>query len=274
MIVFDKPEAEYHADTYTLSSTGAKTLLRSPRTYRYQLDHPKRISAGPLGSLTHALVLGTPTDGFKVKDWDARTKEGKLAAAHAEALGLEILTQAEWDLAHDMAAAVMTHHHARVLFTGGRPEVSLYGEDPVTGVPMRGRVDWWQDGDDIVDLKTTQDASLAGFARSIASYKYHLQNAWYERLASLNGRPPKRFIFVVVEKEPPYLVGVYQLSRDALRAGQVLADRACEVYRDCKEAEKLFGPSAWPEWGRPTEPIETLDLPRWAINEVEDPAWV
>jgi hypothetical protein len=273
MIVYDKPEAEYHSDTYTLSSTGAKTLLRSPRTYRYQLDHPKQIAAGPLGSLTHALVLGTPLDGFKVKDWDGRTKEGKLAQLHADAAGLEVLTQAEWDLAHDMATEVMSSAHTRGLFTGGNAEVSLYGEDPITGIPMRGRVDYLRD-DDIVDLKTGRDASPAGFARAVASLHYHLQYAWYERLASLNGRPPKRFIFVVVEKEPPFLTQAYVLSRDAQRAGAILADRACEVYRDCTEAEKLFGPSAWPDWGRPTEPIETLDLPRWAINEVEDPAWV
>lgn len=274
MIVFDKPEPEYHADRGSLSSTGAKTLLRSPKQFRYELDHPRQISAGPLGTLTHALVLGTPIT-TTVKDWDGRTKEGKARAAEVAAQGLDVIDQSDWNLAHDMACAVLSHPHANRLFNDpGRSEVSVYAEDPLTGVQMRGRFDRWRDDDTIVDLKTTQDASPAGFARSVATFHYHLQDPWYCRLAEANGRPPDRFVFVAVEKTPPHLVGVYVLDDEAIRAGAILAQRALEVYRDCMEAEALFGASAWPEWGRPTEVEETLSLPRWAHTEVEDVAWL
>jgi exodeoxyribonuclease VIII len=273
MIVHGKPEAEYHADFSSLSSTGAKTLLRSPRQYRYQWDHPKQISAGPLGTLTHALVLGTPHN-FTIKDWDARTKEGKLKAARIAAEGGEVIDRSDWELAHDMATAVARHPEAGKLFTHGEAEVSVYAEDPSTGVAKRGRIDWWREDSRIVDLKTAQDASPRGFARAVANYRYHLQDAWYEDLARLNGRPASEFVFVAVEKDPPHLIGVYRLPREALMAGNVLVDRACQVYRDCIEAEEQFGPDAWPEWGRPGEPVETLALPRWAYAEVEDSAWL
>lgn len=273
MIVFDKPEAEYHADRDSLSSTGAKTILRSPRQFRHQWDHPKAISAGPLGTLTHALVLDQPHN-LVVKDWDGRTKEGKLAAAQSAARGEEVIDREDWNLAHDMATAVAKHPVASKLFTQGCAEVSVYGEDPLTGVQRRGRIDWWRDDDVIVDLKTAQDASKSGFARAVATYKYHLQDAWYSDLASLNGRPAPRFVFVAVEKSAPHLIGIYELDRAAILAGATLADRACQVYRDCMEAEALFGPDAWPEWARPGDPIQTLTLPRWSMTEVEDDAWL
>lgn len=274
MIKLDVPEADYHADRTTLSSTGAKRLLRSPRQFRYELDHPRQITAGPLGTLTHALVFRTPHDQFKVKDWDARTREGKLAAQVAEAEGQVIIDQSDWDMAHDMATSVLAHPVAGKLFTQGRAEVSVYADDPNTGVGMRGRIDWWRDDDTMVDLKTAQDASPGGFARAVASLHYHVQDSWYDRLGTLNGRPAKDFIFVAVEKTPPYLIGVYRMDARAMRAADVLVDRACEVYRDCKEAEESFGVEAWPEWGRPSDAIETLSLPRWAFNEVEDSAWL
>lgn len=273
MIIHDLDEQTYHSARDSLSSTGAKTLLRSPRQFRHSWDHPKRISAGPVGTLTHALVLGQPHN-LVVKDWDARTKEGKARAAEVEELGLEVISAEDWKLAHDMAAAVAAHPVASKLFTDGRAEVSVYGEDPETGVAKRGRFDWWRDDNTIVDLKTAQDASPGGFARAVATYKYHVQNAWYSDLAALNGRPPERFVFVAVEKSAPHLIGIYELDRAAILAGATLGDRACQVYRDCLEAEALFGPEAWPEWARPGDPIQTLTLPRWSLTEVEDDAWL
>lgn len=273
MIIFDKPEAEYHADRGSLSSTGAKAILRSPRQFRHQLDHPKQISAGPLGTLTHALVLGQPHN-LTVKDWDGRTTAGKARAAEVEAAGLQVIDADDWRLAHDMALAVERHPVASKLFGEGEAEVSAYGEDPETGVQRRGRFDWWRHDGRIIDLKTAQDASPSGFARAVASYKYHVQDAWYSDLAALNGRPVDKFIFVAVEKSAPHLIGIYELDRAAILAGATLADRACQVYRDCMEAEALFGPEAWPEWARPGDPIQTLTLPRWSMTEVEDDAWL
>lgn len=275
-ILLNKPEREYHADATTLSSSGAKTLLRSPRQYRYERGNPKASTESmKTGTVTHELVFFDEVRTVVQKDWDGRTTAGKARAAEVAAQGLEVVSPDDWALAHNMAKAIKNHRQASTLFRDGVPEVSVYGEDPVTGIQKRGRFDYWRDNDDIVDLKTAADASPSGFQKAIASYKYHVQDVWYEELAAVNGRPPKRFIFVVVEKDAPHLIGVYALTAAALRAGRVLHDRACEVYRDCIEAEAMFGPdAAWPEWGRPTEPIETLDLPRWAMNEVEDAAWV
>lgn len=275
MIILDKPEAEYHADPTTLSQSGAKTLLRSPRQFRYEREHPKPSTESmKTGTVTHELVFFGEVRTVVQQDWDGRTTAGKKAKADAEAKGLEIVSAADWRLAHNMAEAIQKHPQARQLFTEGRPEVSVYGEDPLTGVAKRGRFDWWRDDGMIVDLKTAEDASPSGFARSVAKYKYHVQDAWYTDLAFANGHPAARFVFVVVEKAAPHLIGIYQLDEAAVSAGFTLADRACQVYRDCLEAEEMFGPDAWPEWGRPTEPIEKLTLPRWSLTEVDDPAWL
>lgn len=273
MIVHDKPEAEYHADRSTLSSTGAKTLIRSPRQFRYQLDHPKRSTPSMMmGTLTHALVFDQPHT-FTPKDWDGRTKIGKEREAEVTKLGLTPISADDWRTAHAMADAVRSNSDADGLFSDGRAEVSAYGTDPETGVAMRGRFDWWRDDGRIIDLKTTEDASPSGFARSVASFRYHLQADWYPTLGGLNDCDVDEFVFVVVEKDSPHLVGIYRLDAAALTAGRKLAMRAREVYRDCVEAEGLFGLDAWPDWG-PSNESDTLSLPRWALNEADAPIWV
>jgi hypothetical protein len=274
VIVLDKPEAEYHADRSTLSSTGAKTLLHSPQQYRHELDEPMEPTPAMVrGTLTHALVLGTTTDLFTVKDWDGRTKEGRAAAAYARGRGHLVIDRAEWDLARTMAEAVHRNALARELLSEGVAEASLYGEDPATGVAMRGRIDWWRNDNVIVDLKTAAECHPDQLPKIIAQRQYHLQAAWYADLAALNGRPLKEYWFVFVRSSAPHQVTVKRLGERALEAGRRLAERARVIFRDCTDAEELFGPHAWPAWGTPDDG-EPIELPRWALTEAEELAWL
>jgi hypothetical protein len=275
VIILDKPEAEYHADPTTLSQSGAKELLKSPKRFRYQLDHPTPPTESmKTGTATHELVFFGEVRSVVEKTWNASTTAGKKARDEAAAQGLETISSADWKLAHDMAEAILNDAEARELFSDGKPEVSVYGEDPLTGVAMRGRFDWWRDDNTIVDLKTGRDSSISGFRRAVAEHRYFLQDAWYRQLADVNGFPAKDFVFVVVDKEPPFLPAVHRLDERAVQAGNFLIDTACQMYRDCKEAEEMFGLDAWPKFGRPTQPGERLSLPVWALSEAEDQAWL
>ena len=70
----------------------------------------------------------------------------------------------------------------------------------------------------IVDLKTSQDASPDAFARTAATFKYHLQAAWYIDGLHAAGVTPEQtaFAFVVIEKTPPHSVGTYVLDAESL----------------------------------------------------------
>ena len=79
-----------------------------------------------------------------------------------------------------------------------------------TGLQCKCRPDWISaDGGILVDLKTTEDASPREFQRSIAKWRYHVQAGWYMAgIEAAYGTRPSGFIFIAVEKKPPFAVGV------------------------------------------------------------------
>lgn len=264
------PEDEYHAAQDSLSSTGAKTILHSPKAFKWRIDHPEEPSLdatrpNPLmrGTLTHALVLGQD-HSFIRKDWNATTKEGKQARQDALDLGLIPMYPQDWDQAHEMAGAVLGHRHAaELLAAAGSPEVSIYARDTVTGINLRGRVDWLLDDETAVDLKTTRDADPAGgFPRTMANLGYHIQAAHYDRIMRVLGLRPPRFWFVAVEPQPPYNVSVVDLDQPSMDAGYRACDAAYEVYRDC------MATGLWPTWRETGDDPVTVSLPKWSRDEV------
>ena len=131
------------------------------------------------------------------------------------------------------------------------------------------------DGNVIVcDLKTTADASPTGFATSIAKFKYHMQAAFYleaafsalsmPSIASKEDPNPKytqKFYFLCIEKKPPYAVGVYPLSSDALAQGARQIQEAMNIYLKYRGRT-----DPWPGYRDidAGQPEIVLDLPYWA----------
>ncbi len=261
---YEIPELAYHADTElapelgrSLSVSGAKTLLRTPALFDYQRKHgrpPK--SAFDLGTLAHELILRGGDVRIRVIDcYDWKTKAAQDARKAAYAEGLVPVSRADLLEASHVAAAVRKHPLASALLSQGKPEVSFYWVDEATGVTLRGRADWLR-VNAIVDLKTTNDASPIGFAKSAASFRYDMQADHYtEGVAALNGGQRLPFLFICVEKEPPHLVAIYQLDTSAIERGARDNRTARWVYAQCESEDY------WPGY---SPDIETLSLPRWA----------
>lgn len=70
------------------------------------------------------------------------TKAAREWAEAVRADGGIPLKEDVYDAIHDCAAAVTEHPLCRRIFADGDPEVSVFNEDPGTGVWMRGRLDW------------------------------------------------------------------------------------------------------------------------------------
>lgn len=159
-----------------------------------------------------------------------------------------------------MAESVKANHVARKLFERpGRPEVSVF--DEYLGVKRRGRFDYLpDDGGIAVDLKTTVDASKAGFARAAARYGYHVQRGHYLDILKRLGREAD-MLFVAVEKEPPYLVQVHRLSPEFAEMGETEALAAVDTYRRCMDT------GVWP--GYPEE-VAMLEPPMFAVYDYQD----
>lgn len=260
-LVLGMPEAEYHGGP-ELSSTGAKAILQSPAKYQWEREHPVHKDVYDVGTVAHALVLGTPLDVVVIEADDWRTKAAQEERKGAHAAGKVPLLRDTWATVQAMADKVLTHPAARALLErDGVAEASAFWTDDETGVPCRARFDWLTENDGRtlgVDYKTTTDASPRGFASSVAKFGYFQQDPFYlDALAAL-GHDDPGFVFIAQEKEAPYLVGVYELRHADREMGRERNVLARQVWRDCTQA------GVWPAY---SDDVQFLDLPRWVTYQ-------
>ena len=85
----------------------------------------------------------------------------------------------------------------------------------------KARMDLVVPGFGIADLKVSDSVLPADFARQAVNLGWDVQNAWYQRAAFMSGLCPEipGFAHIVVSPEPPHLVRVYELDRDAVESG-------------------------------------------------------
>lgn len=250
--------ADYHAHT-ALGSTSLKTLAtRTPAHYQWEQAHPKTTDAFTLGTAAHSLILENDTTGIEVVAADNwLTKAAKEAKAEALAQGKQPLLIKEMAQVVAMRDAVMTHPVASKLFAGHRAEASVFWEE--NGQQLKCRPDAWLP-DKLVDLKTTINADPREFGKTAHNYGYHQSNAHYiDGVKHVTGEELP-FIFVLLEKQPPYLVSVVQLDWEAIELGRALNDRAKRIHAECTATNH------WPGYPA-TDPIE---LPTFAVYQTED----
>lgn len=265
VVVDGLSNTDYHADP-AVSASHLHQVARSCLHYwaRYVTKVPELVkptAAMTMGSLVHCAVL---EPGELLKRYgiapDRRTRRGKETAAAMQANGIEPVSESDLQQAQRMASAVRRHPVAAELLQQGQPETSIWWDDPETGLRCKCRPDWIN-GRICVDLKTTTDASPRGFAKSVANFRYHVQDAHYMACGLFD-----RFIFIAVEKEPPYAVACYHLdrcSRDfrvqmAIAEGRRLRDRDLQRIANCRAM------AAWPGYG---DELQTISLPGWAFHD-------
>ena len=257
----DLTNAQYHASP-AISKSGLDLIRKAPALYAYRRWNPQeQTPAMRLGTLTHTVVLEPEVFARSVivrpKGIDRRTSAGKLAWAEFEvqAEGREIITAEEMSKLCEIQQAVHNHPAAAKALAGSPViEQSIFWD--ADGIACRCRPDAVTERGVIVDLKTTSDASPEGFARSIASYRYHVQAAFYsDGYRAAFGEPPRGFVFIAVETEPPYLVAVYVASMTMTSRGRFDYREDLDTFRRCQET------GTWP--GYSDAPL-TIDLPKWA----------
>lgn len=234
-------------------------MLQSPAHYQASLkESHEPTKAMLIGSAVHAAVLEPDLFASEYIAWsgaDKRTKIGKEEWAQVEASGKNILSMDDYCNVSAIAKAVRQHETAGKLLKEGTAEVSLFTE--IEDVPSKCRMDWLRPGV-IVDLKTTDNASPTGFAKSISNYSYDIQAAWYLDCCQSAGLDIETFVFVAVEKAPPYAVGLYELDYASLDVGRSKYQRALSLWKHC---------AAIDEWPGYSDDIITLQLPAWAMRE-------
>lgn len=253
----DMPEPDYLSDPDSISASGAKQLLKSPAHFRL----PQWFSeAADLGSAFHTEALGVGQEVVVVDAASWRGKDAAEAQEKARAEGKAPILAKQVPIVQAMAASVRAHPTAsRLLAEPGKPEVSAFWHDDEWDVTRRARFDKLTDSGINVDLKSCISVARNDIQRTVVNYGYDLSTAWYEDVARGLGVDLVASALVFVEKTEPYRVRVVELDPDFVARGRRLANRALEIYRDCREAD------AWPNYDDPE--FTTIHPPAWAREE-------
>ena len=208
-------DENYYSDTEFISNSMLGLLKKSPKELaRFFEKGSLPTQAMEFGRAFHLAILEPQVFSEQVVVYSGKTKRGKAWDEFCqENEGKTIITEIEFECIKGMENVLFSNKDiARKLH--GNKEIPMVWQDPLSSVLCKGKVDIINGGQ-IVDIKTTQDASFEAFRRSAYKYGYNRQAAFY-----LDGFDAKEFIFIVIEKKAPYNVGVYLCSKDFIESGR------------------------------------------------------
>jgi hypothetical protein len=209
---------------------------------------------------TYAMEGGRALHGLLLKDervlcFDSQRRGKAWEAFEAENPGAHILSPKGYEKTMGMADAVASHRDARQLLEGIREQTLLFdflGQRCQSTPDVRTR-------DRLVELKSTNDASLWGFRRQIEHRHYHAQMAFQrEAVVTLGHGQPDAYI-VAVESTEPHVVTLFRLSTRTIEYGARLVRLWMERLVGCIAA------GTWPgysqtivdvDFGPPGEDVE------------------
>lgn len=277
----------------SLSSSGAKTLLnRSPLHYWFDSplnpDRPAEEDKAhfSVGRAAHDLILLAdrwpehyhvlPEDYRAPSSRTVNFTDDQIEALAARDAGKCMLRHSDAEIVRQVAASLQRHSLAMALLTNGVSEETLAWQDPKTGVWLRARPDFRPNTIlerrkvmAVADLKfvASSHADPRGFSRAIDNFGYHQSAAFYsDGIKAVYGHYPTNWVHVVVEKEPPYCVAVYELPGEDIERGRWLNRRAIDLFAKCLES------GMWPGFGdpKPDGSVIQVGLPHYARMRLEE----
>ena len=257
--------AEYHANK-AVSKSDLDLINRSPLHYINAAQNPKEQTEAMLfGSVVHKLILEPETfaaEYIAAPKCDRRTKEGKARwQEFVDNITTEtVISEEMLAEATAVAEAVRKNPVADKLLKGGQAEQSYFWTDSETGIECKCRPDYLRSDGIVVDLKTTENASPEKFVKSSYDYRYYVQAWWYLHGLKQCGVDAHDFIFIAVEKKPPYAVCVYAADDLMLQLGEREAVDNLRTYAECEKSGIWYGYEKEPE-------IHSLSLPDWVIRK-------
>ena len=212
------------------------------------------------GSALHAMIF--EKDVFEATyvftNRTFRSNADKAWKAAQEAEGRVVLKRDDEERLISMAKSLTSCRSTMELLEGdGEAEICGYWYDPFfPEVLCKLRIDWLKKTGPgspavCVDLKTTKDARQGPFIRSAYNFGYHIQAAHYSYgLTQITRLEHQDFFFVVIEKDPPFGINVFQADPEFIQLGQIECQRGIRIFAECLKTK------TWPAY-----PDQTLALP-------------
>jgi hypothetical protein len=262
---------QYHSDTSSISKSGLDKIESSPLDYWWHYLRPEREPHKPteamiFGTAVHSAIL-EPNEFQKtyvvMPPINKRTNIGKAEFASltsmCESNGQVLIDPTEYSDVLRMRDAIFKHPTAKLLFQNGIAEQTFMFQESNTGAKCKIRPDWLDNTSGlVVDLKTTEDATPNGFAKSAWEYKYYKQDPFYLDGLEACGNDRAGFVFVNIEKTEPFKIGIHYLDGKSRQLGRDEYLRNCETYVKCLENGI---------WKGYEEKISEVSLPAWAFNK-------
>jgi hypothetical protein len=254
---------DYHGGA-GISKSGLWTIYtRSPAHYRF--SPRKETNAFSIGKAAHIAILEPETFEARVMKGpaDRRGNNWKDSQIEANATGRLLLTQGDFETGLLMRDAVHADARINAIITSATAQIesSGYWIDEETGALCKCRPDFYRpDLGIMLDLKSTTSAHPDDFAKSVISYGYHTQEAWYAGGYRALQQNVEGFVFLAVEKTDPFVCALYELPPSIVAEGHAIARKALAKYAECAAADH------WPGY---SSEITELTFKRWSYQETQ-----
>lgn len=215
---------DYHADKSFVSSSGLKHLIKSPKHFKklyLEAESKPDTNAMRFGRIVHLALLEPNKFKEKVKavpDFgDLRlviNREKKKEWLAQLPQGVEFVSINEYEDLLQIIDSVLENKDALELIKDGIFECSGFFRDPETGLACKIRPDIMRHNLEILpDVKTSAFPDKEAFSREIWKYRYDISMAYYRLgIECITGIRPKVVRFIVVEKEPPFEVLIFEMD--------------------------------------------------------------
>lgn len=272
----------------SLSSSGAKAILNKS-AYHFWADSPMNPDRPAEEEKPHFNIGKAAHDMMAFgEEWRNRyhiLPEGYRAAssrtknfnedqiAHGKAIedGLHVLKHDDAKVVAQVAEHIGMNEIAAKALSNGHSEMTIVWKDPEFDVWLRCRPDFLPNtvinGGDIravTDLKfmAPTHCKPKGFQKAISDFGYHMSAALYaDGIKAVYGREPTHWLHIVVEKEFPFTVSLYELPQADIERGRHQIRMAIRTFAECLDSGR------WPAYA--DEPV-AVGLPPWARKTIDE----
>lgn len=240
----------WHASTLEPGRFDLEYTVR-PQHYRAPADHARvKLKDGDEKKIKAGDLIPWHASAGICKEWEAQQTR-------------EIISYEDMEHFRGMRESILAHPAAGpFLRTPGQYELSAFDTCPETGLALRCRFDKLTDQNTIVDIKSTVSARPHDFINQAARLFYNGQAAFYQDMLTRGGMECSGFVFIAVEKKPPYAVLCMEFDDEAIAKGRSEYQRLLRLYKKCHDEKH------WPGYIDGDMPAR-LSLPRWALDSKE-----
>jgi hypothetical protein len=249
-----------YKEHFALSYSGMKLLKRSPQHLMAWYSSPDRdeTRSMALGTLNHLLLLEPHREKTDLAIWTGKVKNGKaweeFEAQNADKM---IIKPKDLEDSRAMIRSVLANPFVKkALGQPGKAELEFYGVDPVFECPVKCAFDWITD-DLVLDLKKTAKGVSEFESRSIWDYDYHVQAAFYLRLAEIMDGRKRQFGWVVVEEEAPNACVLVLPRPEHIELGNAVVEDMLGKFSIC------YRDQTWPGY---EAPMKLAEIPDWVLR--------